>query len=144
MLITSLLDDGATTLKAIELTIELQLKPGSSKYFERKIKDYIYILILEESNMEYGFWLWTNLEPRWGSAQGQRTIDIYIMHAIFCLLLQSHCTLDIWGLISFFSRGINWLIIYSCIHFCIVITAVTSRHIHFSWFPRRHYCFSKE
>ena len=55
VLITSLLDDGATTLKAIELTIELQLKPGSSKYFERKIKDYIYILILEESNMEYGF-----------------------------------------------------------------------------------------
>ena len=38
VLITSLLDDGATTLKAIELTIELQLKPGSSKYFERKIK----------------------------------------------------------------------------------------------------------
>ena len=38
VLITSLLDDGATTLKAIELTIKLQLKPGSSKYFERKIK----------------------------------------------------------------------------------------------------------
>ena len=55
VLITSLLDDGATTLKAIELTIELQLKPGSSKYFERKIKKGLYLLILEESNMEYGF-----------------------------------------------------------------------------------------
>ena len=38
VLIATLLDDGATTLTAIEPTIELQLKPESSKYFEREIK----------------------------------------------------------------------------------------------------------
>ena len=87
VLITSLLDDGATTLKAIELTIELQLKPGSSIYFERKIKDYIYLYLKKVIwNMDFDYERTLNQDEARPKAKEQLTFTLCMQYFVCCCI----------------------------------------------------------